>query len=156
MDILGKKPVKAIPIENFFKVRGIAWSPDSKAVAVLKESDLERVRRETEVHLVELDPGDVHEDEAARRLAAALTTPGLEAKPPVQSQARLVSISRGLVRVKGELIDAINALGAVSVFTVMDGQAVAEGEEVAGCKITPVAVPKARPVMMNGTPSPAQ
>jgi len=29
----------------------------------------------------------------------------------------------------------------VSVFTVMDGQAVAEGEEVAGCKITPVAVP---------------
>ena len=48
---------------------------------------------------------------------------------------------RGLVRVRAELVDAINALGYVSVFTLMDGQAVAEGEEVAGCKVTPVAVP---------------
>jgi hypothetical protein len=61
--------------------------------------------------------------------------------PPVQSQARVVSRRRGLVRVRGEVVDAINALGYISVFTLMDGQAVAEGEEVAGCKVTPVAVP---------------
>ena len=40
-----------------------------------------------------------------------------------------------------DLVDAINALGYISVFTLMDGQAVAEEEEVAGCKVTPVAVP---------------
>jgi len=50
-------------------------------------------------------------------------------------------MKRGLVRVRAELVDAINALGYVSLFTLMDGQAVAEGEEVAGCKVTPVAVP---------------
>lgn len=109
--------------------------------AVLTAADLEAVRSAREVHLVELEPGDVHEDQAARRLAAALVAPGLEARPPVQSQSRLVAAKRGLVRVRGELVDAINALGSVSVFTVMDGQAVAEGEEVAGCKVTPVAVP---------------
>jgi molybdopterin biosynthesis enzyme len=43
--------------------------------------------------------------------------------------------------VKSDLVDTINALGYISVFTLMDGQAVAEGEEVAGCKVTPVAVP---------------
>src|SRR5436190_1947723 len=58
-----------------------------------------------------------------------------------QRRPRLIATRRGLVRVLGDLIDAINELGGVSVFTVMDGQAVAEGEEVAGCKITPVAVP---------------
>ena len=42
---------------------------------------------------------------------------------------------------RGETVDAINALGYISVFTLMDGQAVAKGEEVAGCKVTPVAVP---------------
>ena len=115
--------------------------PDLRKGTVLRDSDIERVRDEAEVHVVELEPGDVHEDAAARRLAAALASSGLEIRPPVQSQARLVSTSRGLVRVNGDLIDAINALGSVSVFTVMDGQAVAEGEEVAGCKITPVAVP---------------
>ena len=115
--------------------------PHLRKGAVLTVADLDSVRAAREVHRVEMDPGDVHEDAAAKRLAAALVAPGLEARPPVQSQARLIATRRGLVRVRGELVDAINALGSVSVFTVMDGQAVAEGEEVAGCKVTPVAVP---------------
>jgi hypothetical protein len=115
--------------------------PDLRKGTVLGGRHLERVRQAGEVHLVELDPGDLHEDEAARRLAAALLSPGLEAQKPVQSQARLTARHRGLVRVRADLVDAINSLGYISVFTLMDGQAVAEGEEVAGCKVTPVAVP---------------
>jgi hypothetical protein len=115
--------------------------PDLHKGTVLQAGDLERLRLVAEIHVVELEPGDVHEDEAARRLAAALAGPGLEAKPPVQSQSRLIARRRGLVRVRGSLVDALNALGYISVFTLMDGQAVAEGEEVAGCKVTPVAVP---------------
>ena len=115
--------------------------PDLRKGTVLGEQHLERVRQHGEIHLVELEPGDLHEDAAARRLAAALAGPDLEAQPPVQSQARLVARRRGLVRVRGDVVDAINALGYMSVFTLMDGQAVAEGEEVAGCKVTPVAVP---------------
>lgn len=115
--------------------------PDLRKGTVLGDRHLDRVRRAGEVHVIELEAGDLHEDVAAARLAAALAGPGLEAKPPVQSQSRLVARNRGLVRVKGEVIDAINSLGHVSVFTLMDGQAVAEGEEVAGCKVTPVAVP---------------
>jgi len=114
--------------------------PDLRKGTVLDEKDLDRVRQSGEVHLIELEPGDVHEDVAAGRLAAAFAGPGLAPEPPVQSQARLVARHRGLVRVKGELVDAINSLGQISVFTLMDGQAVAEGEEVAGCKVTPVAV----------------
>src|ERR1700686_354249 len=115
--------------------------PDLRKGTVLGGRHLERVRQAREVHVVELEPGDLHEDEAARRLAAALAGPGLEAQPPVQSQARVVARHRGLVRVRADLVDAINALGYISVFTLMDGQAVVEGEEVAGCKVTPVAVP---------------
>jgi hypothetical protein len=115
--------------------------PDLRKGTVLGEHHLERVRQSGEVHLVQLEPGDMHEDEAARRLAAALSGPGLETQAPVQSQSRLVATHRGLVRVHAGAVDAINALGQISVFTLMDGQAVAEGEEVAGCKVTPVAVP---------------
>ncbi|HXN89858.1 MAG TPA: hypothetical protein VN906_00070 [Candidatus Sulfotelmatobacter sp.] len=115
--------------------------PDLRKGTILDDQDLDRVRQAGEFHVVELEPGDVHEDAAARRLAAALASAGLEAKAPVQSQARLVASHRGLVRVRGEGVDAINALGQISVFTLMDGQAVDAGEEVAGCKVTPVAVP---------------
>jgi hypothetical protein len=115
--------------------------PDLRKGSVLEARHLERVRQSGEVHVVELEPGDLHEDEAAGRLAAALAGPGLEPRPPVQSQARLVARQRGLVRVRSEVVDAINSLGSISVFTLMDGQAVGEDEEVAGCKVTPVAVP---------------
>jgi len=115
--------------------------PDLRKGTVLSLEHLERVRQSGEVHVVELEPGDLHEDVAAKRLAAALSGPNLEAQPPVKSQSRLIAKRRGLVRVRAELVDAINALGFMSVFTLMDGQAVAEGEEVAGCKVTPVAVP---------------
>src|SRR6185312_5765157 len=114
---------------------------DLRKGTVLTEKHMDRVRQVASLHVVELEPGDVHEDVAARRLAAALAGPGLEARPPVQSQARLVSARRGLVRVQPQLVDAINSLGYVSLFTLMDGQAVTAGEEVAGCKVTPVAVP---------------
>jgi len=117
--------------------------PDLRKGAVLARDHLQRVRQAGSVHVVELEPGDVHEDEAARRLAEALLSPNLETRPPVQSQARLIAVQRGLLRVHAELVDAINALGSMSVFTLMDGQAIAEGEEVAGCKVTPVAVPGA-------------
>jgi len=115
--------------------------PDLRKGTVLTADHLARVRQAGDVHVVELEPGDLHEDDAAQRLAAALSSQGLTFKPPVQSQTRLTATHRGLVRVKADLVDAINALGYISVFTLMDGQAVAEGEEVAGCKVTPVAVP---------------
>jgi hypothetical protein len=115
--------------------------PDLRKGTVLTAEHLSRVQQAGDVHVVELEPGDVHEDAAALRLAAALAGPGLEAQRPVQSQTRLKATHRGLVRVRADLVDSINALGYISVFTLMDGQAVGEGEEVAGCKVTPVAVP---------------
>jgi hypothetical protein len=115
--------------------------PDLRKGTVLRSDHLEQVRQAGAVHVVELEPGDLHEDVAAQRLAAAIAGPGLESGPLVQSQARLIAAHRGLLRVRADLIDAINALGYISVFTLMDGQAVEKGEEVAGCKVTPVAVP---------------
>src|SRR5260370_6517239 len=115
--------------------------PDLRKGTPLTSEHLDRVGELGEVHVGELEEGDLHEDAAARRLGAGLVGPNLESRPPVQSEARLVATRRGLVRVRADMVDAINALGYVSVFTLMDGQAVAEGEEVAGCKVTPVAVP---------------
>jgi molybdenum cofactor cytidylyltransferase len=101
---------------------------------------VEALRSVSEVHVVELDEGDVHEDDAARRLGAALAGPGTRVEGPVQSQVRLVALRRGLVRVDREAVERLNQLPAVGVFTLVDGQAVDAGEEVAGAKVTPVAI----------------
>ncbi|HEX6549010.1 MAG TPA: hypothetical protein VF134_09745, partial [Candidatus Dormibacteraeota bacterium] len=62
---------------------------------------------------------------------------------PVQSQVRLLATQRGLLRVDAGILHDLNHLPSVAVFTRFDGQAVEAGEEVAGAKITPVAVPAA-------------
>lgn len=108
---------------------------------VLGPEHLEALRAVPEVHLVELDEDDVHEDEAARRIGSAVAGPGTRMEGPTQSQVRLVAERRGLLRVGREAIDRLNHLPALGVFTLVDGQAVEAGEEVAGAKVTPVAVP---------------
>ena len=61
---------------------------------------------------------------------------------PVQSQYRLIAAQRGLLRVAPTWSTRSTPSARSPVFTLMDGQAVEEGEEVAGCKVTPVAVPE--------------
>ena len=115
--------------------------PGLRKGTVLGPQHLEALRRLPEIHVVELDEGDVHEDEAARRLGAAVAGPGTRLEGPVQSQVRLVALARGLARVDRDAVDRLNQLPAVGVFTLVDGQAVEAGEEVAGAKVTPVAIP---------------
>jgi hypothetical protein len=117
--------------------------PDLRKGTILAAEHVALLRGHPEVHAVELEPGDVHEDEAGRRLAEAIAKLGpLRVEGPAQSQYRLVATRRGLLRVNAGLVGKINALSGIALFTLFDGQAVEVGEEVAGCKITPVAVPE--------------
>src|SRR5215467_2438632 len=87
---------------------------------VLDARHVEALQALPEVHLVELDEADVHEDQAASRLGAAIAGPGTRLEGPVQSQVRLVAEHRGLVRVERAAVDALNRLPAIGVFTLVD------------------------------------
>jgi hypothetical protein len=116
---------------------------DLRKGTILGAEHLALLRGHREVHAVELEPGDIHEDEAGRRLAEAIAKLGpLRVDGPAQSQYRLVATKRGLLRVNAELVGKINGISGIAVFTLFDGQAVEVGDEVAGCKVTPVAVPE--------------
>lgn len=98
---------------------------------------------ERPVHAVRLGADDVHEDEAGRRLGAAVGGDGVTARGPVQSRVNLVASEKGLLRVDGQAVIALNRLDGVAVFTLPDRLPVLPGKIVAGCKITPVSVPAA-------------
>ncbi len=93
-----------------------------------------------ELHVLWLDEGDVGEDAAAIRIAAAVAGPGTFARPPVESQARLVAAWRGMVAVDVRALGAVNAVDGVTVFTVPDALHVDAGRTLAGVKITPLAI----------------
>ncbi len=89
------------------------------------------------------EPGDVHEDDAAARLADAVAGAGLRAGPPAESRIDLRAAHAGLVRVAGAVATRLNAIDPIEVFTVLDGRVVDEGALVASVKIAPHLVPGA-------------
>jgi hypothetical protein len=96
-----------------------------------------------EVHLLELEPGDVHEEPAGARLAAAACGANVAVKGYAGGQWTLAAQCRGLVGVDGAALGAVNGLEGMSVFTLYDLQPVDSGEAVARAKITPLAIPEA-------------
>ncbi len=100
--------------------------------------------RVDELHVVRMEPGDVHEDEAARRLARVVAGPGVIVHGPVESQVRLSAEVNGIFKVDVQGLQALNSIQDVSIFTLFDGQLVSKGKTIAGVKVTPFVVPQSR------------
>jgi molybdopterin biosynthesis enzyme len=83
------------------------------------------------------DGTELHEDEAALRLAKAIAGEGLDVRGPNQSRLDLVAASDGVVNVRIAELERINRLDPLEVFTVFDGQVVERGELVASVKVAP-------------------
>ena len=113
----------------------------------LSEADLVSLPTlDRSIHAVRLEMDDVHEDFAGRRLAESVAGAGLgrtlELRGPTQSRYNLVAATKGLLRVDGERLRAINLIAGMAVFTLPNGMVVVPGRTVTGVKITPVAVPE--------------
>jgi molybdenum cofactor cytidylyltransferase len=109
---------------------------DGAAIAALRETG------RTEIIAARLEPGDVPENEAAFRLAAALNAPGIEAGRAGTGRVNLHATAHGLLRVDAARIDAINLLHeSLTIGTLPDLSVVAPREMVATIKVIPFAVP---------------
>jgi molybdenum cofactor cytidylyltransferase len=108
----------------------------------LTAEDLEVLRGlgRTVVYVAEPGPEDVVENEAARRVAAAAAGPGVEARAPAVGRVNLHAQRRGVLRVHGERLSALNGIEGVTVATLTPDTAVGAGQLVATVKIVPYAV----------------
>jgi hypothetical protein len=91
------------------------------------------------VTLLSLDAGEIHEDEAALRLAEAIrgSGPAIEIRGPNQSRVDLVAAAPGVVTIRLAALERLNRIDPLEVFTVFDGQVVAPGDLVASVKVGP-------------------
>jgi len=89
------------------------------------------------VTVIVIEPGDLHEDDAALRLAAAVAGPGLETRGPVQSRVDLYAQHDGVLHVRSSDLERVNRLDPLEGFTRLDGSIVAAGDLVASVKVAP-------------------
>src|SRR5262249_57254292 len=105
--------------------------------AVLREEDLARLPQFSELSIVEMEPGDVHEDAAGRRLASAASGEHVEVRPLHGGSWPLAAQKRGLIEIDSAKLAALNDSDDLAVVTLPQGQIVVEGETVGRAKIVP-------------------
>jgi Probable molybdopterin binding domain len=90
-----------------------------------------------EVSVLIPDVTELHEDEAAIRLADAVAGVGLTRRGPNQSRVDLVAEEAGVLHVRIAELQRLNRIDPLEVFTAFDGQIVERGDLVASVKVAP-------------------
>ncbi|SFA96352.1 molybdenum cofactor synthesis domain-containing protein [Cohnella sp. OV330] len=96
------------------------------------------------LYVIELAPGDLHEDDAALRLAAALGGEGIVYGEPHEGKVTLKAAAPGLAVIAREVVDGINGLGEIALATIVGGRFVQAGEALAASRAIPLVVPEAK------------
>ena len=111
----------------------------------LTPTDLPRLRELgiESLRVAVLEPGDIHEDEAAQRLAAAVCGANVIAQAPAASRVNLLAEVDGVVRVDAERLLRINQIDGLTIATLPSNALVRTRKRVATIKIIPFAVPEA-------------
>ena len=96
------------------------------------------------VYVATLEPGDVHEDEAARRLARAVVGAGVTLGPTAGGRVNVLAAERGVLTLDLARLDAVNALDGLTIATLRQHSVAQPKTIVATVKVIPYAVPDAR------------
>ncbi|HWH69140.1 MAG TPA: molybdopterin-binding protein, partial [Candidatus Sulfotelmatobacter sp.] len=123
-------------------VPGEGKGPAFRKGHVVKEEDIPMLLSMGREHLYvwEVEPGKIHEEEAGLRLARAAVAGGVVFGAPVEGKVSLKAEHPGLLRVDVAKLEAINAIGEITIATRRDRTAVEAGQLLAGCKVTPLVI----------------
>jgi molybdopterin biosynthesis enzyme len=92
------------------------------------------------LYVMEVENDELHEEDAARRLATAAAGPDLKFTDPSEGRVNLVAEISGLLKVDAALLYQFNLLGDLMLATLPGNRYVKEGTVVAGTRTIPVVV----------------
>ncbi len=107
---------------------------------IITEADLETLRsmgREN-LSVMELSPGDVHEDDAAMQLGEALCGENLRVTPPAEGRCNLVAETSGMLCYLAETVNRVNQDPDWVLSALAPNRPVLKGQVVAGFRIRPL------------------
>ncbi len=92
------------------------------------------------LYVMELEKDELHEEDAARRLAKAAAGANLRLTDPSEGRINLVATISGLLKIDADLLYRLNSLGDLMMATLPGDRYVKEGTVVAGTRTIPVVV----------------
>lgn len=111
----------------------------------VRQEDIEHLLRLGKKHLYVWDDdaaAEVHEDDAANRMARVFAGPGVAYSEPKEGRINFRAARKGLLSINLDLLDRVNSIPFVTVATAHSLQAVAKGCLLAGTRVIPLTVPE--------------
>ena len=90
------------------------------------------------VFVWEENAGEIHEEDAALRMAAMAPVEGAHYTAPSEGKVLLMADTRGMFRVNTELLRKINSIGDITISTLRDHYPVEAGARLASMRIVPL------------------
>ena len=110
----------------------------------LTGTDLQKLRElgRSSVYVAEMEPEDVDENKAARRVAETVCGPGLHLSGVASGRVNLLADEQGILRIDVEGLSRINECNGITLTTLLTHSPVHARQIVATVKIIPYAVPE--------------
>jgi len=135
--------VGAILIHDMTQIiPGLTKGPRFRKGHVVQEEDISVLLSMGKEHIFVWDqtPGLIHENEAAERLARAISGPGLLLDEPKEGKITLTAAHDGLLYSSEEGILGLNTLEGVILATLHNHYPVKKGDKVAGTRVVPLMI----------------
>ncbi len=113
---------------------------------VIEKGDVSRmldIGKQT-VFVWEPEAGEIHEEDAALRMAAALPVAGAHYEGPSEGKMVLRADRAGMFRVNTALLRRLNSIGDVTISTLPDHYPVQPGDRLASMRIVPLVTQEAQ------------
>ncbi len=109
---------------------------------IIRQEDVSKLLDVGKAHIyvMDLEKGELHEEDAARRLAKAAAGPNIRLTDPVEGRVNLVAEMAGLLKIDGDLLYRFNALGDLILATLPSNRYVRKGDVLGGTRTIPVVV----------------
>lgn len=123
---------------NIFKGRAF------KKGHVVTQEDIEHLLKlgKENLYVLSINDDEIHEDDAALRLAKALSGEGITFDEPKEGRINLTAIYDGLLKVDETRLLAFNEIGEVMCATLHNNTLVKNGQVVAGTRAIPLIINK--------------
>ena len=99
---------------------------------VIEEGDVEKLLDlgKRTVFIWEENAGEIHEEDAARRMAAMAQVDGCHYTEPSEGKVLLMADTRGMFRVDTALLNQVNSIGDLTISTLPDHFPVEAGDQI--------------------------
>jgi molybdenum cofactor synthesis domain-containing protein len=91
-----------------------------------------------QIYVWESKAGEIHEDEAALRIARAVAGENVDYDEPKEGKSTLKSKEKGLLKIDSNLLYRINSIKDISIASLPQNFVVESGQKLAGVRIIPL------------------